>query len=165
MTDAADPNAMPDFMKPSQAYIPPTSGVFFGQFLDPPLNSPLLETLRPHRELGDWLMRQYFKSVHPVARCVHGPSLNSGYASFWDDIDSGCEPRASHQAVIFAAWFSGAVSINDEEAEIFRRQFSYDKQFVVEQMQLGTEAALSKANFLRTTRVETLQAFVMYLVS
>jgi hypothetical protein len=32
-------------------------------------------------------------------------------------------------------------------------------------LRLGTETALGRANFLRTTKIETLQSFVMYLVS
>lgn len=45
------------------------------------------------------------------------------------------------------------------------REFGLTKANLIENMKIGTEVALSKANFLRTTRVETMQAFVMYMVS
>lgn len=84
------------------------------------------------------------------------------YASFWEEATAGYEPRASVQAVVFAAWFSAAVAM-DESA--INREFGLTKANLMENMKVGTEVALSKANFLRTTRVETMQAFVMYLVS
>jgi hypothetical protein len=36
---------------------------------------------------------------------------------------------------------------------------------LIDHMKVATECALGKANFLRTTRVDTMQAFIMYLVS
>lgn len=100
--------------------------------------------------------------MHPVARCVHRPSLEAQYEAFWDEATAGYEPRASVQAVIFAAWFSAAVAFDEE---VVTREFGFTKANLVENMKIGTEVALSKANFLRTTRVDTLQAFVMYMVS
>lgn len=38
------------------------------------------------------------------------------------------------------------------------------KASLVDNFKLGTETALARANFLRTTKIEVLQAFVMYLV-
>ncbi|KAK3943605.1 putative transcriptional regulatory protein-like protein 12 [Diplogelasinospora grovesii] len=141
---------MPDFLMPGATYIPPTSGVFFGQGI----RSPDLVKLLPTRSDGDHLMQRYFEAVHPIARCAHWPSLKASYATFWSDVGNGVEPRASIQAVIFAAWFSAAVSMDEAEIHTDYVQF----------MKMGAETALSRANFLRTTRVETLQAFVMYLL-
>jgi hypothetical protein len=83
------------------------------------------------------------------------------YTLFWDDVRQNIEPRSSIQAVVFAAWFSAAVSTDDS---FFRDQECSKAQLVLH-MKIGTETALSKASFLSTTRFETLQAFVMYLVS
>jgi len=106
-------------------------------------------------------MQRYFNAVHPIARCAHRPSLEGIYASFWADVRENIEPRPSVQAVVFAAWFSAAVSVD----EGFCRGQDCNKTQLVLHMKIGTETALSKANFLSTTRFETLQAFVMYLVS
>lgn len=100
--------------------------------------------------------------MHPIARCLHLPSFELQYEAFWDDATAGYEPRASVQAVVFAAWFSAAVAIDDNVAN---HEFGFPKANLVENMKIGTEVALSKANFLRTTKVETMQAFVMYMVS
>lgn len=72
------------------------------------------------------------------------------------------EPRSSTQAVVFGAWFSAAVSLDDASVQ---RDFGLTKYALVERFKIGVETALSKAKFLKTTRVETIQAFVMYMVS
>lgn len=149
---------LPDFLRPSTSYIPPTSGVFFGQVVDP----PSLLTFFPPRHSANYLLDHYFRAVHPIARCVHRPSLETQYQEFWDEAAAGYEPRAPIQAVIFAAWFSAAVAL--DEATI-SREFGLTKDSLVDSLKMGTELALSKANFLRTTRMGTMQAFVMYLVS
>lgn len=108
------------------------------------------------------MLEYYFIAVHPIARCVHRPSLELQYESFWEEATAGYEPRASVQAVVFAAWFSAAVAM---EESVVNREVGFTKANLVENMKIGTEVALSKANFLRTTRVDTMQAFVMYMVS
>ncbi|KAI6350812.1 hypothetical protein MCOR25_010366 [Pyricularia grisea] len=149
---------IPDFLRPGTSYIPPTSGYFFGQVVQ----SPSLEQLLPSsRGMGDVLLQRYYDAVHPIARCVHWPSFEQTYQSFWDDCNAGYEPRPSVQAVVFAAWFSAAVSL-EHDGDV--RMFGESKAALMQKMKIGTEAALSKANFLRTTRVETLQAFIMYMI-
>ncbi|KAK3300410.1 uncharacterized protein B0H64DRAFT_470510 [Chaetomium fimeti] len=153
LQDASD---LPDFLKPGDSYLAPTSGFFFGQFAE----SPTLLSLLPPIELGHRLMRRYLDAVHPIARCVHLTSFEGMYTSFWEEVRQGIEPRTSVQAVVFAAWFSAAVSVDDS----FCRDHDCSKAQLVLHMKIGTETALSKANFLSTTRFETLQAFVMYLL-
>jgi hypothetical protein len=74
----------------------------------------------------------------------------------------GIEPSSSAQTIVFAAMFSGVVSMDES---VIVREFGVAKASLVENFKLGTETALGRANFLRTTKVETLQAFIMYLVS
>ena len=74
----------------------------------------------------------------------------------------GIEPQGSLQALVFAAMFSGVVSMPDD---LIMRDFAVPKKDLVDNFQQGTETALSRANLLRTTKVETMQAFVMYMVS
>lgn len=83
------------------------------------------------------------------------------YENFWEEATAGYEPRTSVQAVVFAAWFSAAVAMEDN---VINQEFGFTKTNLVENMKIGTEVALGKANFLRTTKVETMQAFVMYMV-
>lgn len=43
-------------------------------------------------------------------------------------------------------------------------EFGTTKKDLVDNFQMGTETALGRANVIRTTKVETLQALVMYMV-
>jgi hypothetical protein len=116
----------------------------------------------PTRDVGDRLLQQYWDAVHPIARCVHRPSFEGQYASFWQNIANYYEPPPPLQSLVFAAWFTAAVSLDEARAE---PEYGFTKQYLIEHMKVGIECALGKANFLRTTRVDTLQAFIMYMVS
>ena len=73
----------------------------------------------------------------------------------------GIEPTGSLQAVVFAALFSGVVSLSDDAVLMI---FGTSKKDLVDNFQMGTETALGRANVIRTTKIETLQALVLYMV-
>ena len=74
----------------------------------------------------------------------------------------GIEPVGSLQALVFAAMFSGVVSMPEE---FIMHDFGVGKKDLVDNFQQGAETSLVRANLLRTTKIETMQAFVMYMVS
>jgi AcrR family transcriptional regulator len=145
-------------MTPGPDYVAPSSSFFFA----PGVHKTSLKTYLPSQPLVDRLMEHYWKAVHVIARTVHRPSFERQYERFWHDIRANHEPRVSFQAVVFAALLSSVISMSDEKV---MAEFNVDKADLVENFKQGTEAALARANFLRTTKLETLQAFVMYLVS
>ncbi|OTA52129.1 hypothetical protein K449DRAFT_246375 [Hypoxylon sp. EC38] len=149
---------LPDFLRPGDQYMVPSGGFFFGQIGE----QPSIVQFLPYRAAADRLMKQYFIAAHPIAPCSHRPSLEATYSSFWEEINAGFEPRPSTQAIIFAAMFSGAISI--DENTVFQELAGYPRLNWVASLKMGTETALSKANFLRTTKVETMQAFIMYML-
>jgi len=148
-------------LRPGNDYLVPASGFYFGQLPNTGNGSTPITDLLPHKAGADRLMRQYFDAVHVIAPCTHRPSLEVAYTLFWAEVDMNFEPRPSTQALIFAALLSAVVSM-DEVAVC--SELGYTKKQWIAVLKLGTESALSKANFLRTTRIETLQAFVMYMV-
>ena len=111
--------------------------------------------------MADTLLKRYWVAVHPIAPTVHRQSFERQYASFWKDIATGIEPRASLQSLVLAAMLSAAVSLLEETVT---NEYGTSKAELVDSFKEGTEAALSRANVVRTTKFETLQAFVMYLV-
>jgi hypothetical protein len=147
-----------EWLKPGPAYIMPSSGFFFGNGNNP---ASLIDFL-PSRLAADRLIKQYFDCVHPICQILHRPTFEKEYDTFWDEVTLGIEPPNSVQTIVFSAMFSGVVSM-DESSII--RDFGVSKSSLIDNFKLGTETALSRANFLRTTKIETLQAFVMYLVS
>ncbi len=145
------------FLAPGPTYIAPSSSFFFSSGQNP---ASLIDFL-PSKPIADRLLDQYWLAVHPLCRTVHKPSFLRRYSAFWGDVEAGIEPPGSVQAVVFAALFSGVVSMPDEAVLM---QFGTTKKELVENFQMGTETALGRANVIRTTKVETLQALVMYMV-
>lgn len=144
-------------MKPGPAYIAPTSGFFFGQAGQ---SASLIDFL-PSRLAADRLIKQFFIAVHPITQILHRPSFEKEYDTFWDEVSLGIEPPNSVQSMVFAVMFAGLVSMDPPDVI---RDFGVSKDGLIDNFRLGTETALSRANFLRTTKIETLQAFVLYLV-
>ncbi|KAI4187498.1 MAG: hypothetical protein L6R41_002780 [Letrouitia leprolyta] len=145
------------FLAPGPTYIAPSSSFFFssGQ------NSASLIDFLPSKLIADRLLNQYWLAVHPLCRTVHRPSFQKRYRAFWADVETGVEPPGSLQAIIFAALFCGVVSMPDN---VILMEFGTTKKDLVDNFQMGTETALGRANVIRTTKVETLQALVMYMV-
>jgi hypothetical protein len=143
---------------PGQDYIAPTSSFLFAPGAE---GAPVEARLLP-RDHIDHLVAYYWEAVHPIARTVHRPSFERQYQHFWVNVNAGIPPRASFRAVLFAALLSSTVAMSEETV---RTQFGVERGSLIDNFRAGTEAALTKANFLRTTNLETLQAFVMYLVS
>lgn len=148
-----------EFMPPAPSSIQPSSELVFGGQTHPPMS---LDMMLPAKTISDGLVEQYFRAVHPVARCVHRPSFQAEYQVFWDAVYSNVEPRSSTQALVFAIMFSAAVSLGDDAAV---QTFGHDRDTLLKNLKTGVETTLCQASFLRTTRVETLQALTIYLVS
>ena len=145
------------FLEPGPTYIAPGSALLFG---NPGRGTSIIDFL-PSRLAGDKLIKQYHDAVHFIARVVHWPSFQTHYDRFWANVTAGIEPSGCSQALVFAVMFSATVSMNEKEiAELF----SVPKSNLVAGFQTATEAGLAKANFLRTTKLETLQALVIYLI-
>jgi len=145
------------YIGPGPDYIAPASSFFFP---GTNMNTNLIDYL-PSKNAADQLITQYFMAVHYMCRAVHRPTFEAQYSLFWSQIATGSEPAPSVQAVIFAAMFSAAVSFDEKNVT---QRFGTSKAALVDSLRSGTEMALAKANFLRTTRVDVMQAFVMYLI-
>jgi hypothetical protein len=147
-----------DWLAPSRDYVAPASSFFF----TPGVEKTTLMAYLQSKFMVDKLIAHYWVAVHPVARIVHRPSFERHLDKFWADVSAGIEPRNSFQAVVFAALLTSIVSMHEVRV---LADFGVDKHSLVNNFRQGAEAALARANFLRTTKLETLQAFVMYLVS
>lgn len=154
---AADLSGYESFLQPGPTYIAPASGFFYGPGA---AHSSLIEFL-PSKNAADRLIRQYFMVVHPLVHTVHRQSFEESYAIFWQHVNANLEPVGSLQAVVFAAMFSGVVSMPEETILL---EFGVSKASLIDNFRAGTEGALCRAKFLQSTKTETLQAFVMYLV-
>jgi hypothetical protein len=143
---------------PPLEYTAPSSGFFFGVTSG---QSSLIDFL-PSKDAADRLVEQYYKACHPICRILHKQSFDMSYAFFWEQVAINIEPTGSLQAIVFAVLFSAVTSMDEHE---ILHDFGVGKSGLADNFRLGTETALAQANFLRSTKVETLQAFVLYLVS
>ncbi|PGH05180.1 hypothetical protein GX51_03079 [Blastomyces parvus] len=145
------------FFAPGPAYIAPNSDLFFG---GGDRRYSLADFL-PSRAAANRLLQQYWEAVDPIAKIVHRPTFERQYENFWLDVSRGFEPTNSQQAIIFAAMFAAAISMAENT---ILSTFGVTRKKLIENFQLATEMALGKANFLRTTKTQTLQGLVMYMI-
>lgn len=80
---------------------------------------------------------------------------------FWKEVARGASIPSSRIALVYAVFFAAAVSLPERVASL---RFNLKKQALLDKFRVMVEQALTKANFLRTSRMETLQAFTIYLV-
>lgn len=146
-----------DFLEPGPTYIQPGAGFIFGEVG----NKTSLMDFLPSKVAADALLEQYLKACHYINRVVHWPSFQVQYDNFWTNVLLGIEPAASVQALVFSIMFQAVASMTDLE---IAAAFSRGKRAVLTNFQTGTEVALAKAHFLRSTKIEVIQSLVIYLI-
>ena len=146
-----------DITKPAMDFMAPSSSFFFAP---EPQKSSFMIYL-PSKNVADSLLNHYWIAVHPISRVVHRPSFERQWISFWQQVHSGVEPVASMQALVMGALLSATISLSEQAISM---QLGVPKVQLLRSFQQGAESALCRANFLRTTKFQTLQALVMYLV-
>lgn len=151
-----------DYLGPTTQYVAPSSTfVLEGEAGFSSIDDFLFE-----KPGSDMLIQQYFEAVHYMCRVVHRPTFERQYERFWRYRASPTHetaPANSFIAMMMAAMLSAVISMSEEEVANFAP--GQTQNTLVDHFRKGTEFALSRANFIRTTKLETLQAFVMYLVS
>ncbi|KAE8550782.1 hypothetical protein TMatcc_008838 [Talaromyces marneffei ATCC 18224] len=141
--------------KPSFTSSVPSVGILLGQ---PASDTDWLKFLPP-RTTADKLLEHYWLSVHPVARTLHRPSFAQRYETLWELIDNGANVPASLGAIVLAVLLAASVSVSKDE----NAALSHSTQETM-RLKQGVEVALSKANLLVSNKMETLQAFITYLL-
>ena len=89
---------------------------------------------------------------------VHRPSFLERYHLFWGNAST----PESTQALVYATLFAGVVSM---DAGTIRMELGGERGEWVKTLEKAAAISLSRANVIRTEKPETIQAFVMYLVS
>lgn len=149
-------SSVSDFLSPGPAYLAPSSNAFWSSSVQ--LN---LHTIQHDRSQADYLLSQYWLNVHPVARVLHRPSFESRWESYWEATYNSLQVPKSLQALVTAVLFSAVVSIPQET---ITHDLGSSKDMLITDLKAVTEAALSRADWIRSSKIETLQAVVIYLV-
>ena len=154
--DSMSADELPDYLLPDKNFCCPSSSFALGTY---GMQGPLLECL-PIRIVSDKLVERYFVAVHPVVAVLHRPTFENLYSAFWQEIDLGFDPPNSTQAKVLAVLFAATLSLGEEQCIA---ESGLEKLGLLSTLKLGTECALVRAHFTRTTRIETIQALVIYL--
>ncbi|OKO94458.1 hypothetical protein PENSUB_11725 [Penicillium subrubescens] len=147
-----------EHFKPGPSFTAPSLDFVFDQS---PAQDSLLKFIPP-RNIADKLLQRYWDAVHPVARVLHRPSFAQRYETLWEAIENEYQVAPSLSALVCAVLFSAVVSMSEEEILESCRVSRVDLK---NQLKSGVETSLAKAQLLKTTKFETLQAFVAYLLS
>lgn len=116
------------------------------------------------RNIADRLLERYWDSVHPVARILHRPSFAQRYETLWEAVEDGYQENItpSLAAIVFSVLLSAVVSMSEEQVRDLCQE---SREELIHKLKHGTENSLGRAQLLHCSKVETLQAFVAYLVS
>ncbi|KAL4795264.1 hypothetical protein BDV19DRAFT_398931 [Aspergillus venezuelensis] len=126
---------------------------------------PLTSFLAP-RTTCDKLLRQYWAAVHPVARILHRPTFALQYESLWELMENAKDDSdqipAFLVAIVCVVLLSAVISMDSGQVV---QEIGWDRSQLIARLQMGTENALRHAQLMSSTRLETLQAFVAYMLA
>jgi hypothetical protein len=122
------------------------------------------------------LLEVSFSNVGPVTRFVHKPSFKYRFTHYVNHIFGlcGCKDHGTSHANVsvkmlhifeplaFATFYA---AINSLSPESVLSAYNADRDSLLAQFQRGVELGLGRENFLTTSSIEVLQAFVLLLVS
>lgn len=110
----------------------------------------------------DVLYHQYYKAVDPLAHIIHKPSFDRQFGRCFLGQTPATTATKSFTALVLAMCFAAAVSLSQSQPQI---QFQMTKAALVEKLKLATEKALAGAQHMKSLKLETMQAFTIYMVN
>ena len=102
----------------------------------------------------------YLRNVDKVVKILHAPSLRRHLQDGAATLDCSPGPRGL-EALRLAICFAATISMTDEEC---KHRIGEDRAALIARYRAGTELALTKADFVNTVEMSTLQAMTIYLV-
>ncbi|PYH93388.1 fungal-specific transcription factor domain protein [Aspergillus ellipticus CBS 707.79] len=149
-----------EYLRPGKYFTAPSVNLVLGPSLS---NEPLISFIPP-RHVADKILERYWAAVYPVARILHRPTFALRYETLWELVDNGYDLPPSLGAIVCAVLFSSMVSMHVDDQQDLGEYDRFQEELKA-RLQLGTEVALGKAQLLMSTKTETLQAFVAYLLA
>lgn len=119
---------------------------------------PPVEELQPSAVHIFRLWQIYLERVNPLTKIIHVPSLQP-YV-----VEATSNPQSipkNIEALLFAIYTLATVSLTPDECLTL---LGYSRETALQRFSLGVRVTLNRIGFLKTHDLETLQAFVIYLV-
>ncbi|KFZ14260.1 hypothetical protein V502_06152 [Pseudogymnoascus sp. VKM F-4520 (FW-2644)] len=101
----------------------------------------------------------FIERVDPLVKVLHKPTITTILSTIRSDFLNIDPPM---EGLLFAIYFSVVTSMEPEDVLL---NFSEDKQSLLSRYRYGVEQALSRAEFLTSQDLRTLQTFTIYLVA
>lgn len=103
----------------------------------------------------------YFRSVDPLMKIVHKPTIEKTLNLFM--VNPADHPLSrTTEALFFAIYFAAVTSVQPDSC---MRQLGEERRLLAVQYKQAVEHALARADYLNSTSLESLQAFMIYSVS
>lgn len=103
----------------------------------------------------------YFRSVDPLMKILHKPTTEKAFDLYMVNPADHPLSRAT-EALFFAMYFAAVTSLKPDSC---LKQLGEDRRLLSVQYKQAVERALARADYLNSTSLETLQAFMIYSVS
>ena len=115
----------------------------------------------PPKHMVGILYSLYFQNVDPLFKLLHAPSMASFMLEGKLYLGHGPDDPAIN-ALSFALYYAGLNTLNPRSC---RERFGEEKSDLLNKYRFAFEVYLAKADFVNSSKIEVLQAFVIFLVS
>ncbi|RGP79855.1 transcription factor [Fusarium longipes] len=112
----------------------------------------------PHPNVMMRLWAIYSRNVDPLMKILHRPTMSKHFQAY---IEAPTTHRFTPEinAVMFAIYFCAAACLSPESCF---KQLGESKEVLTKRYRVAVERALAEADYLSTTKLETLQALTLY---
>lgn len=117
-----------------------------------------LASLHPLPSQIQFYWQTFVDNVDPLMKIMHIPTMHKTIREAQENI--GCLERST-EVLMFAIYMGAVTSMTAEQV---RTNLNMDKTVLLKRYRFATEQALARANFLVSSEIVTLQAFVLFLV-
>ena len=117
--------------------------------------------VHPSPETRSNLCQLYLERIHPLFKLLHGPTLKA----FMQDGRQYLRYPPDHPATEALKFSMYYATVSVVEEAVCQESFGATKSALMSRFKFGAEITLSKADFINTTYLTVLQAFILFLVS
>jgi hypothetical protein len=117
-----------------------------------------LHPLHPHSNQASRYWQLYVENIDPVTKVLHVPTFERKFNDAQKDLR---RLEAGTEALMFSIYYSVVTSLS---VDTVQAEFKESKDNLLQKYQFAIEQALSKAKFMRSKDLSTLQALTLYLV-
>ena len=117
-----------------------------------------LKSLHPSPSQIFILWEVFKENVDPVVKLLHRPTAKNILINAASSVD---KVSKSAEALLFAIYFGAVVSLTEAQC---RQLLDEEKSDLAKKYRFATEQALARADFLNSSSLMCLQAFIFYLV-